>query len=74
MERILRPHVESTAERIKNHQVVLAVQDTTDLNYTGHPALGTGPLNTTKYKAVGLKLHDTMAFTPEGIPLGLLDV
>jgi len=74
MERILRPHVESTAGRIKNHKVVLAVQDTADLDRTGHPALGTGPLNTSEDKAVGLKLHDTMAFTPEGTPLGLLDV
>jgi hypothetical protein len=74
MQRVLHPHVESSAERIKTHKVVLAVQDTTDLNYTGHPALDMGPINTTKDQAVGLLVHDTMAFTVEGTPLGLLDV
>ena len=74
MERVLRPHIESSAERIKAHKVVLAVQDTTTLNYTGHPALDMGPINTKNDKAVGLLVHDTMAFTVEGTPLGLLDV
>ena len=74
MQRVLRPHVESTAERIKAHKVVLAVQDTTDLNFTGHAALDMGPINTKKDKAVGLLVHDTMAFGVDGTPLGLLDV
>jgi Transposase DNA-binding len=29
-------HVDATLERIKNHQIVLAIQDTTELNYTTH--------------------------------------
>ena len=33
-----------------------------------------GPINTTADHAVGLWMHDTMAFTLEGVPLGLLDV
>jgi hypothetical protein len=52
----------------------LAVQDTTTLNYTAHPPQGVGPINNSQNSAVGLVLHDTMAFTPEGTPLGLLNV
>ena len=74
MQTLLRPHVESSIERIRVHAVVLAAQDTTTLNYTAHAPEGVGPINTNKDKAVGLLMHDTMAFTPEGTPLGLLDV
>lgn len=38
MDQMLRAHVESTVDRIKAHEVVLAVQDTTSLNYTTHQA------------------------------------
>jgi len=74
MQTLLRPHIETTIERIRPYPVVLAAQDTSTLNYTAHPPDGVGPINTTKDKAVGLLLHDTMAFTPEGTPLGLLNV
>ena len=75
MDRVLRAHTESSVERIRAHQVVLAVQDTTTVNYTTHRATeGLGPISTQKSAAVGLVVHDTMAFTPEGTPLGLLDV
>lgn len=75
MDRVLQAHVESTVGRIKSHGVVLAVQDTSSLNYTTHPATeGLGPINTQKDQSVGLLIHDTMAFNTEGTPLGLLDV
>jgi len=75
MNTLLRPHVEASLQRIKAHRVVLAVQDTTTLNYTADPATdGLGPINTKGHSGVGLALHDTMAFTTEGTPLGLLDV
>jgi hypothetical protein len=74
MQTLLRPHIESTVERVRSHPVILAVQDTTTLNYTAHPPEGVGPINTSQNSAVGLVLHDTMAFTPEGTPLGLLNV
>lgn len=74
LQTLLKPHIEATVERIKAHKVVLAVQDTTSLNYTSHPAdEGIGPINTTEDAAVGLLLHDTLAFTVEGTPLGLVD-
>lgn len=75
MDAILAPHFEATEQRVRKHEVVLVVQDTSSLNYTSHPETeGLGPINTTKDNSIGLLLHDTMAFTQEGTPLGLLDV
>ena len=76
MERLLEPHYQSTCQRLGQHPVVLAVQDSSSLNYTAHPAtehLGTIG-SKLEHGPVGLLLHETMAFTPEGTPLGLLDV
>jgi len=54
---------------------VLAVQDTTALNYSTHPATeNLGPIGSQEAGIVGLWLHSTMAFNAEGTPLGLLDV
>lgn len=75
METLLEPHVLATAERIKEHPVVLSVQDSTTLNYTSHTTTkGLGPIGTKKSKSKGLLVHDTMAFTPKGTPLGLVDI
>ncbi|WP_291994675.1 IS4 family transposase [Candidatus Accumulibacter sp. ACC003] len=74
MQVILTPHIESTIERIRQHRVVLAPQDTTTLNYSHHPATdGLGPVNTQRDQSTGLLLHDTLAFSVEGTPLGILD-
>lgn len=74
MEVVLTAHTEATIERIKEHRVVLAPQDTTTLNYSTHPMTeGLGPINNRDDHAVGLLLHDTLAFTEEGTPLGVLD-
>jgi hypothetical protein len=75
MDAILKPHYEQTTRRIAAEEVVLAIQDTSSLNYTAHPlTTGLGPINTAKDKAIGLLLHDTLAFDDSGVPLGLLDV
>jgi hypothetical protein len=72
---ILAPHFEATEQRVRNQEVALVVQDTSSLNYTRHPMTeGLGPINTIEDRSIGLLLHGTMAFTPEGTPLGLLDV
>jgi len=74
MDVVLTPHTESTIERIKEHPVVLAPQDTTTLSYNTHPMTESlGPINTAGHQGVGLILHDTLAFTEEGTPLGILD-
>ena len=75
MDTLLKPHIEATARRIQDEAVVLAVQDTTSFNYSTHHAMnGLGPINTSKDNAQGLKLHDTLAFTPDGTPLGVLHI
>ena len=75
MEVILDAHTEATIERIKEHRVVLAPQDTTVLNYSTHPMTeGLGPTSGIKHQnSIGLILHDTLAFTEDGTPLGVLD-
>jgi hypothetical protein len=75
MDTVLLSHAQATVDRIRAHPVVLAVQDTTDLDYTHHAlaTLDLGPLGSIDDLTVGLKLHETIAFTPQGLPLGLLD-
>lgn len=68
---IRQGHIESTIERIVQHRVVLAIQDTTELNYSSHKALsGAGYLDS-KY-ALGLKVHSTLSTTTTGLPLGII--
>jgi len=68
---VLRSHVRSTTARLAGEPVILAVQDTTSLDYTAHPATtGLGVLNDVKHQ--GLLVHTTLAITPERVPLGLL--
>jgi Domain of unknown function (DUF4338)/Transposase DNA-binding/Transposase Tn5 dimerisation domain len=75
MQAILAPHYEASTARVKAHAVVLAAQDTTSLNYDAQPAMeNLGPIGTREDSIYGLLVHDTMAFSPEGLALGLIDV
>ena len=75
MQAILAPHTEATLARASTEAVVLAVQDTTSLNYNAQPAIeNLGPIGTRADAWFGLMVHDTMAFSPAGLPLGLVDV
>ena len=50
--------------------MVLAVQETTEVDWTSHRATkGLGPLG--RKACQGLFVHSTLAFTPERVPLGL---
>jgi hypothetical protein len=72
---IIAPHREQTIERVAEQEVVLAVQDTTELDYTAHPLTeGLGPIGNHRPHVQGLILHPTMVYTSEGLALGLLDV
>ena len=72
---ILEPHYQASELRIREHTLVLVAQDTTTLNYSTHPhTSGLGPIGTGSEKIRGLMVHDTLAFTEEGTPLGLLDL
>jgi hypothetical protein len=68
---ILLSHLEATYGRLTTVPVVLAVQDTTEVDWTAHPATtGLGPLGHPACQ--GLLVHSTLAFTPERVPLGLV--
>jgi hypothetical protein len=70
-------HYEATERRIQERrgETVLVAQDTTTLNYSRHPHTeGLGPIGTERESIRGLMIHDTLAFTPQGTPLGLLQV
>lgn len=68
---ILHSHIEATYGRLAPVPLVLAVQDTTEVDWTSHPATkGLGPLG---HRACqGLHVQSTLAVTPERVPLGLL--
>lgn len=75
MDKILESHFKTTLNRVSKEKVILAVQDTTSLNYSAHPSTtGMGPIGRSREGVTGLEVHDTMAFNLEGTPLGLLDV
>jgi Transposase DNA-binding len=68
---ILASHLQATTARLRQVPLVLAVQDTTYLDWSAHPATtGLGPLVTAHQQ--GLLAHTTLAITPERVPLGLL--
>ena len=72
MDHILESHQAATAERCAREQVVLAIQDTTTLNYDGLAAttgrVGIGGRGT---GAQGLLAHVGLAVTPQGRTLGV---
>ena len=68
---IVHSHIEATYHRLTAVPVVLAVQDTTEANWTNlHATEGLGPLGHPACR--GLLVHTTLALTPERVPLGLL--
>jgi hypothetical protein len=76
-EHVLELHQEKTFQRMKEHRVVLAIQDTSVLNYQTHlntKDLGvTVKTNSKSRQGKGLFMHSLIAVTPEMEPLGLLD-
>lgn len=76
MEAILASHYETTLRRVAQEKVVLAIQDTTSLNYTTHRSTeGLGPIGSFGAQAtLGLEVHSTFMVNRAGTPLGLLDV
>jgi hypothetical protein len=65
-------HFSNTIERIKNHPIVLQIQDTTCIDFTTlQKTKGLGPY-TTASSSRGLLMHSVLAVTPTGVPLGLL--
>ena len=72
-EAIVEAQRQATLARIEagGYQRILAVQDTTEYNYSHHPSTsGLGPLDNAKVQ--GFFAHSSLAVSPEGLPLGLL--
>lgn len=67
---VLQPHVEATRRRMKEQDVVILPQDTTEINLTRPETkvAGAGPLDGGSRR--GLFMHLTHAFTPDGTALG----
>jgi len=68
---IMEPHWNCTQERMREHDVVLCIQDTTGLDFNGQEISGLGPLS---YEAQrGMYLHPTYAVTTDRVALGVID-
>ena len=69
---ILEPHRVKTVARMAQYERVLCIQDTTELDFTGHPSTrGLGRLNH-DYRH-GMYCHPTLAVSESGVVLGVLD-
>lgn len=65
-------HKASTIERCTHHGRLLILEDTTDLNYSGHKATeGLGDLGG-RYDSLGLSMHSALAISPSMECLGLI--
>ena len=71
---ILSPHIQRTKKRLMEHEgVVLAIQDTTFLNYSHMKTSNDlGPIGENKAHSMGLIMHSCLAVTEQGLPLGIL--
>ena len=68
---ILAPHIQNSVARMATHDVVLCIQDTTELDFNGQMASGLGPLS---YEAQrGMYAHPTYAVSTSREPLGVID-
>jgi len=69
---ILRAHREATIRRmVQSGGTILAVQDTTSLNYNTHEKMeGIGYISE---KTLGVNIHSCLALTTEGLVLGVLE-
>ena len=70
VERILKPHIDATLDRIRQQRVVLIPQDTTELDLTRREETVGGPLNDSSRR--GLFAHPQLAMTPDRLPLGVI--
>ena len=75
MDDILEPHLEATAERSRREPVVLAIQDTTTLNYNGlERTEGLADLGGGGSGTSGIAAHFCLAASEDGRPLGVLSI
>jgi len=74
IESVLEPHISETYYRIQEYDRVLAVQDTSHLDFGGREDLeGAGPIGTGE-ESLGLMLHSMLMVSPERTPLGVAGI
>jgi hypothetical protein len=66
---ILAPHYEQSLQRAKLNRILLQVQDTTELDYSGRKLEGAGPLSELTRR--GFFVHSEYLLQEDGLPLGL---
>jgi hypothetical protein len=69
--KVLGPHRNATLERIRAEAVVIAAQDTTEVDLTRKQEKVGGPLN--DGARWGLYVHPVLVMTPQRVPLGVVD-
>ena len=76
MEHIVSGHREATVERCRGQEVVLAVQDTTSLNYSalGSAAASLDRLGGGNNRTLGIPVHAGLAITESRRPLGAFHI
>jgi len=75
MDALLEPHHQATIDRMRRESVVLVAQDSSSLCYTLHPGMqGIGPIGNKVDGPQGIMVHSALAFRPDGLPLGILDI
>ena len=77
VEKLLQSHRARTIRRMSQEPTVLIVQDSSDLNFsTRRQCRGLGQIGTnqTGAKSRGLRLHSSLALSPSGLPLGILQL
>ena len=71
-EKIYAAHFARTRARLVGQARVLAVQDTTLLDFSHHAQTeGLGPIGTKKQKSRGIVVHSALMLTTSGLPLGV---
>jgi Transposase DNA-binding/Transposase Tn5 dimerisation domain len=67
--KVIEPHIARTKERMAQHEVVLLVQDTTEIDLT-RPEQNVEGAGDWDGARRGILLHEVQVFTPDGLPLG----
>lgn len=72
LESVSRPHLAQTRNRCAGHGRLLAIQDTTVLDFTTRSSVeGLGPVTTAKHSR-GLLMHTVLCVSEDRVPLGIL--
>jgi len=69
-EKVLTPHIQKTRQRIRQHNVILIVQDTTELDFSRHAPTDARCLD--KPTRFGFYDHTYLAVTPDRLCLGVV--